>query len=147
MTTIVEPEGVALNEAVRALRIAALRHKNGALRAEAAELRNLLERLAQRRQADAEALIAHWPERPQLSALPDADTEFLKETLSRVRTALSASPDQILAAENLACDDAAGEAVTAACALASQPPLTGLLDSIVAELAGDRGPLAAFTDD
>lgn len=102
-----------INDAIRALREAALRHKDDGVRSETPELQSLLEGLAARREAAAQAILAAWDDAPQATRTPH-EAVALKDAFSRVKAAVASDTDAVLAGECLTLETRAFNAVEAA---------------------------------
>jgi hypothetical protein len=111
---LMDDRDVDLNEAIRALREAALRHAGDRLRAQDAGLQDLLDGLAARRERNAEAILDAWEDAPRATRSPDPEAMALKDAFSRVRAAIAEDQDGVLADECLTIETRAFNAVQAA---------------------------------
>lgn len=104
----------ALDDAIRALREAALRHDDDGVRSETPELQSLLEGLAERRESAAQAILAAWDDAPQATRTPHPEAVAVKDAFSRVEAAIASDTDAVLAGECLTLETRAFNAVEAA---------------------------------
>jgi hypothetical protein len=104
----------ALNNAIQALREAALRHDDDGVRSETPELQILLDGLAARRDAAAKAILSAWDDAPQATRAGGPDAVALNDAFSRVGTAIAADTDGVLAGECLTLETRAFNAVETA---------------------------------
>lgn len=141
---LMDDREVDLNEAIRALREAALRHDDDGERAEDASLQALLDSLAKRREDAAEAILAAWSDAPQATRSPDPEAMAVKDAFSRVRAAVSPSTDAALASECLTVETRAFNAVETAQRHEHEPAVRQALASAREDIAQSMNTLQPF---
>jgi len=94
--------------------------KDDGVHSETPELQSLLEGLAARREAAAQAILAAWDDAPQATRTPHEavalkhEAVALKDAFSRVKAAVASDTDAVLAGECLTLETRAFNAVEAA---------------------------------
>lgn len=141
---LMDDREVALNEAIRALREAALRHDDDGVRSETPGLQSLLEGLAGRREKAAEAILAAWDDAPRAARSPDPEAIALKDAFSRVKTVVADDTDAVLADECLTVETRAFNAVEAACQYDNPAALASALQAARDDIGRAMNALQPF---
>lgn len=138
MSWLRSDQEVALNEIARTLRAAAERHAASAERVEDEGLRSLLRDLAARRQQFADELVRQSEAE---AALPDADAEFFRDVVSKVKAALAGDADATIAAEALKDEENIRVEIDAALKLDLPDNVHRMLETIGARITHAQGAL------
>jgi hypothetical protein len=133
-----------INDAIRALREAALHHNDDGVRSETPELQALLEGLAARREAAAHAILAAWDDASQATRTPHPEAVALKDAFSRVKAVVAAETDAVLAGECLTLETRAFNAVEAARNHDNPAKLALALDAARVDIAQAMNALQPF---